>query len=183
MTKFEIERLTEMVVYILNVTKGLDYYKIFKILYFAEREHLSRYGMSMVDDKFVAMQYGPVPTELYDAFKNKCNFVDCFGDFYASVRAIDGGSAEHVYEALRNADLDYLSKSEIECLDKSIKENMHLSFDELVNKSHDSAWEKAVNGGGTFKFISSRDMAVAGDATSDVLDYFDELSEVELALS
>lgn len=35
MTRFDKQKLTEVVLYILNKTKGLDYYHVFKIIYFA----------------------------------------------------------------------------------------------------------------------------------------------------
>ena len=59
MAAIDNKKIVEAVLYILNVTKGLDYYHVFKVLYFAEREHLKLWGTKILADDFVAMEYGP----------------------------------------------------------------------------------------------------------------------------
>ena len=44
MTNFDKQKLTEIVLYILNKTKGLDYYHVFKVIYFANISYLAKYG-------------------------------------------------------------------------------------------------------------------------------------------
>ena len=73
MAAIDNKKIVEAVLYILNVTKGLDYYHVFKVLYFAEREHLKLWGTKILADDFVAMEYGPVPTKLYNAVKNNAH--------------------------------------------------------------------------------------------------------------
>ena len=46
MTRFDKQKLTEVVLYILNKTKGLDYYHVFKIIYFANIAHLAKIWIS-----------------------------------------------------------------------------------------------------------------------------------------
>ena len=69
MTDFDSKKLTELVLYILGKTGGVDFYHAFKILYFAEMKHLAKWGCGIVPDKFCALPYGPVPTRLYNAVK------------------------------------------------------------------------------------------------------------------
>ena len=69
MTNFDSKKLTELVLYILEKTGGVDFYHTFKILYFAEMKHLAKWGCGLVPDDFCALKYGPVPTRLYDAVK------------------------------------------------------------------------------------------------------------------
>lgn len=40
--------------------KGVDYIKLFKILYFTQRQHLVEYDRTIFDDTFQARQFGPV---------------------------------------------------------------------------------------------------------------------------
>ena len=70
MTRFDKQKLTEVVLYILNKTKGLDYYHVFKIIYFANIAHLAKYGFPMVSDEFCALPDGPVPSVLYNCIKD-----------------------------------------------------------------------------------------------------------------
>ena len=50
----------------LNRTKGLDYYRLFKIIYFANSEHLAKYGARITTDESCALPDGPVPSGLYN---------------------------------------------------------------------------------------------------------------------
>lgn len=76
MTKFEQQRIIEIVLYILNKTGGMDYYHLFKILYFANQRSLVDWGQLMIADKFCALPHGPVPTILYSTIQGqkRCSF-------------------------------------------------------------------------------------------------------------
>jgi uncharacterized phage-associated protein len=93
MSTYERQKLVEVVLYILNKTGGLDYYHLFKVMYFAEREHLASWGDRITADEFHALPHGPVPTLLYDAIKKKERDADPDratgrqpGDFYLPER-------------------------------------------------------------------------------------------------
>lgn len=47
MTSFDSKKLTELILYILEKTGGVDFYHAFKILYFAEMKHLSKWGSAL----------------------------------------------------------------------------------------------------------------------------------------
>ena len=40
--------------------------KALKLVYFADRYHLRRYGRPVIGDEYLAMQYGPVPSNTKD---------------------------------------------------------------------------------------------------------------------
>ena len=48
-----------------------DMHKLCKILYFADQRHLSLYGRSITGDTYIAMQYGPVPSNVDDILKSR----------------------------------------------------------------------------------------------------------------
>lgn len=137
---FDRDTAMEAVLYVAqNIGQRKDMHKIFKTLYFADREHLSRYGRSITGDIYIAMSYGPVPSKIDDIFKA------VRGDSYFSDRADDLKEYFHfvnkyVIEANRKANLDYLSETDLECLDLSIEKCKGKSFEELTNMSHDLAW-------------------------------------------
>lgn len=185
MTNFEKQKLTEMVLYILNKTNGLDYYHVFKIIYFAELEHLARYGFRMTSDDFCALPDGPVPSVLYDCVKGEGWWRDEELEKMLE-ESVDKGSADAYYmlSARRAADMDYLSKAEVEALDKSIKENASLSYGALREKSHGSEWNRAYySGEGGRKIMDTIGMARDGMASDDMIDYIRENLAVEAALS
>jgi len=47
----------------------------------------------------------------------------------------------------RKPDEDFLSESDLECIDKSIEMLGEMSFEEIKNMSHDAAWEAADRNG------------------------------------
>lgn len=182
MTKYEQTKLIQVVLYILQKTGGIDFYHLFKILYFAELKHLAKWGTRITSDNFHALEYGPVPTCLYDVVKGQ-NVPDSdLLKLFSNDVQFAGKDAPNVLLPQTEPNMDYISKSEIEALDASIDENEHLTFSQLKSKSHDSAWYEAYNRLGS-KTMSSISMAKASGADEATLEYIQEQIELEEALS
>ncbi|MDR2449839.1 MAG: SocA family protein [Prevotellaceae bacterium] len=177
MNNYEQQKLIEVVLYILNKTGGIDFYHLFKILYFAEREHLAVWGDRITTDDFFALKYGPVPTRLYNAVKRE----NTLSDLLWNVVEIAGIDAPNVLLPKRTQDVNYLSTSEIEALDKSIAENSKKLFQDLKNLSHDIAWENASKK--NHKVISLLDMAKASGATDATIEYIQEQLALDAVLA
>ena len=65
----DVLKLKAAVLYVVNKCGEIGYMHLFKILYFANREHYAKYGRSIINDTFCALPKGPVPSFLYDAVK------------------------------------------------------------------------------------------------------------------
>ncbi len=125
--------------YVLDMLGEIDFHKLFKILYFAEQKHLVNYGSTIIEDTFLAMDHGPVPSKLYDilkAVKGESIFESDKFDKYFKV-------CGHKLINKLKPELEYLSASEIECINESIEENKNLSFSRLKSKSHGFAYKQA----------------------------------------
>ena len=181
MSRYEQQKIVEVVLYILNKTEGIDYYHLLKVLYFAEREHLVKWGDKITADDFFALQYGPVPTRLYNAIK-KQNTPDAnLADLLWEVIEFAGDDAPNVLLPKRNTNEDYLSESEKIVLGNSITENAKKLFQELKDKSHDAAWRKAFNS--SSKRISPIDMAKEEGATDAMIEYMQDQIALNAALA
>lgn len=184
MTKHKKQELIEMVLYILHKTGGTDIYHVLKILYFAEQKHLLEWGTKMVPDDFHAYQYGPVPDKLYKAIHNNVKYGCELPKLFAEAVRFAGDDAPNVLLANREPDMDWLSKADVECLDASIEENIGLSFNQLLKKSHDNAWleawERAQAGNDDMMDIVS--IARVAGANESLLEYIKEQMEIELVL-
>ena len=182
MTLFDKHKLTEIVLYILNKTKGMDYYHVFKIIYFANMAHLAKYGFPMVSDEFCALPDGPVPSALYNCIKGDDH---CDRELQSLLnQSVSKGTDDAYYmlEAKRIADNDYLSKADLEALDRSIKENKNLPYGELRAKSHGEEWHRAYKQQGR-KVMDVVGMAKDAMASDDMLAYIRENLAVETALA
>ncbi len=182
MTTGNSKKLTELVLYVLGKTGGIDFYHTFKILYFAEMKHLAKWGSSFVPDEFCALKYGPVPTKLYDAIKELGHPEMILSRQLAEVIHFAGEDAPNVLLPKREADMRYVSRSEAEALDRAIEENKSLTFSQLKQKSHDMAWGEAhcrINGNNVISPISMAKVLGADDA---MLEYIEEQKLIEEAL-
>jgi Uncharacterized phage-associated protein len=173
LTENEVLKLKATVLYILDKCGELDYLHLFKILYFADREHYAKYGRRIIQDTFCALKDGPVPSKLYDAMKgNQGTYSTCtpYPTYY------------YIQRATACPDMDELSRSDIEMLDKSIKENISLTYSELSSKSHDIAWEEAWNAENN-SAINPFSMAMAGGANEAMMCYIREHEEINSLLN
>ena len=71
-TSDQILKIKSTILYILEkFPEGIDYIRLFKIMYFAQRQHLVVYGTPLMEDTFVARKLGPVPAFSYKVMKYK----------------------------------------------------------------------------------------------------------------
>jgi len=175
---FDKEKAIQVILYIANKIKEVDIHKAFKILYFAEREHIATYGSLIVGDMYIAMKNGPVPSATYNIIKeargntpgsqkDKLNFTNFF-----EVK-------DNIIHPKTEADSDFFSETELECLDASIHRYKKYSFSKLTELSHDKAWEKASKN----NEMSFEDIAKAGGAGKEMIKYINEVIENHLMLS
>ena len=139
--KFDPVKAVEVVLYIATQVADPDFHRVSKLLYFADREHLARYGRFICGDSYVAMKHGPVPSGTYDILKHvRGDGLPCpVPDAQAAMRVDDGKRIV----PLREPRLDRLSASDRECLDTAIAQYGKLSFTQLTKLSHDQAWDSA----------------------------------------
>ena len=134
---FDKEKTLNVLLYVVGHLKRADLHKVFKILYFSDRAYLREYGRPITGDMYVAMEAGPVPSKVYDI----CKIVR--GDSYSREDALLEllKVEDWMYlVAKRPADLDKISPNEREVLDACIEKYGDLSYDEIKEKSHDTAW-------------------------------------------
>ena len=145
--EFNAEKAIELILYIAGHIEEPTSHSILQILYFADKEHLEKYGRFICGDKYAAMKHGPVPSGVYDLLKLVRGDLsptfklspEIVGSVYQSI---------DIYESVkiknkREPDLEMFSASDIECLNNSIKKYGSLSFNMLTDLSHDKAWELA----------------------------------------
>lgn len=168
--QFDRTKALNALLYVANRVQRKDFHKIFKIIYFADRQHLADWGKPITGDTYIAMEAGPVPSRMYDMMKI------VRGDSY--LPDTEGLSKFFVIEnwmyvkPLVDADLNKLSRNEQEALDDSIAKYSALSYDEIKEKSHDVAWRSTAR---DFS-IKWEDIAREAGLGSDELECVNEYS-------
>jgi len=129
---FNEDKAIELILYIANKCDNL--YNLLKIIYFADKMHLHDYGRLMCGDNYVLLPHGPVPSKTYDIIKDvRDNRINPIPEKLQSSFEIEG---QYIIKPKRKANTEYLSKSEIECLDDAINKYGKMGFQELKDLSH-----------------------------------------------
>lgn len=162
--------------------KEIDYIKLFKLLYLAQKEHLKKYGRPIVNDDFYAMKAGPVPTITYDICKvadKEITDMD-LSDIAQSISVVNrknsSGTPIKCVKANAIADMDELSVSDIECIDYACKTYGRHHSTTLSDISHDEAWKKSWEPHQVPTKMNLLDIAKSANVSDSMLAYIQEYS-------
>ena len=159
----DIQKLKAVVCYVLGKSQGgMDYIHLFKSMYFAQQEHLVKYGLPLFNDTFVVRKHGPVPSLTYKV-----------------IRCVEG----------KNTELTIGLEVFISALtlDRCVSECLAIDSFELSKLSHqDAAFKKARKKAmetGEDTCIPLFDIAKAGGASDSMLEIIRErqINKMELA--
>lgn len=158
---FNEPKALETILYLAKRVSHADRYKICKMLYLADKASLEKYGRFIFGESYSAMKQGATPSKSYDLLKQIAR--ECTDDLCVEGNAI---------VARRDANLDYLSESDIECLAQTITTYDH-DPRRMHRDAHDDAWGEAWESRGE---KLSADMSVRSIARTlanshDLIDY------------
>lgn len=176
----QVKKIESVVLYVLqNFKEGVDYIKLFKIIYFAQKDYLANYGKVLCPDTFKARTYGPVPA-LTDKVIKLVELQEEEIESYPDLKGYcDSIKVENqLVFALASPDMDYLSKKECEYLDKWYNYCKDKdSKEELSPESHDSAYDVAYaryQVDPQLGTLTNMEIAKAGGATEKMIAYIRE---------
>jgi uncharacterized phage-associated protein len=119
--KFDPEKLVHALGFFASRgVSDLDTLKAVKLLYFADRQHLLKYGRPILGDDYYCMKNGPIPTnalsQIQDALSpNPTGDHDALFDEYLGV---DRAYPYPRFTTKKEPDLDVFSPTDIEVLDE-----------------------------------------------------------------
>jgi hypothetical protein len=129
---FNRKKAIESILYLVTHITNPDVYGICKLLYLVDKTRLEKYGSFICGESYYALKEGATPSNTYDVLKE------------ASHEPIEGLRVDGVQIiALREANLEYLSEADIECLDLIINAFGRLPNWEKRKYAHDEAWNDA----------------------------------------
>lgn len=119
--------------------------KAIKLIYFADRYHLRKYGRPVIGDNYWAMELGPVASNTLDVANLSENELekDCCQYAKNFLGHPDGDKKKLVMVSKGGVDLSVFSQSDIDALEMAYKEFGDKDRFELAKISHDyPEWEK-----------------------------------------
>ena len=165
---FDTKKAIQTILYVATrlPNQPANLYKVLKVIYFADKEHLHRYGRFIFGDQYVAMNHGPVPSGAYDIVKYVRGEMAWGPECPEAKDAF--GADRHSVVPFIDADRNLFSDSDIECLDEAIKKYGNLSFNELKKISHD---DKAYQHADENDFMTIESIAETAPDKDALLEY------------
>jgi len=143
--KFDINKAIESILYIVHKKAQPTFHHISKVMYFADKDHLAKYGRFICGDIYIAMKHGPVPSAIYDILKMvRGDSIYFSSNIYEKASKAFKVCGRHVVQISREPHLEEFSDSDLECLNRAIRKYGNLSFEQLTSLSHaEAAWKVA----------------------------------------
>lgn len=168
--RLDLPKLFETILYFLEKRHPLTRFDLSKMIYFADREHLFKFGTPITGDSFYAMEHGPVPSQAYDILKVVSGENNQFLDREVQQAAIEnlGTNDDGLsFSPKRPPNKDYLSPSAMECLNFAFDKVDGRSFGEISDETHQHSG---------YKNLDPNDMLSFWDIIKDAENY-EELKE------
>ena len=129
--RFNARKAVEVILWFADKQPRITFHTLLKLLFYADKYHLNRYGRPIVGDDYRALQWGPVASATYDILKGDDLGLESLGA--EPPFTVEGKF--HV-KGNRASDLDALSESDIEALAWAIEKYGGLSFGQLTRRTH-----------------------------------------------
>jgi len=136
-SKITSEKAFNVLLYVASaMQEPRNMYKVLKAIYYADKMHLEKYGRQIFPQRYLKLDYGNVPADSYDVIthvrgtRKQPRMPEGVTD---RLRVI----GKDTIKPLDRPNLDYMSKSEIECLDAAIRVILPKSFEETKKFLHD----------------------------------------------
>jgi|688.fasta_scaffold228503_3 uncharacterized phage-associated protein len=141
---FNEDKALSALCFVASVEPNLSPLFVSKVFFFAEKEHINRYGRPIIGDTFIAMPRGPVPSTIK-------NYIDENWMWVGKPEKFDEAISLTWVSGLKTLDVgrnpitqDFLSETDKECLSEAIAFCKHKSARELSEITHfEKSWLNA----------------------------------------
>lgn len=155
--------------------------KAIKLVWFADRFHLRKYGRTITGDVYFALPFGPVPSTTRDILETNSFSLTESETTYSQefLKVID----KYNYQTQKSANLKVFSKTDIESIEKAFEHYGQFNQFELSEISHEfpewKRYEDALKRKTASRFLMDFEDFFKEDAGDNSL-YKTELEELEL---
>ena len=141
---FSEAKAIEALAFIARERPGFTPLYISKILFFAEKWHLNRFGRPIIADTYIAMPRGPVPSTIKNYIDSNWDWVEEPQSLSDAIQIDRSKNLARLMPGNRAPNLSLLSESDIDCLREAIKFCAGRTPDELSALTHfEKAWRSA----------------------------------------
>lgn len=134
--EYNLQKVKEIILYILNKVGDIDYYKLMKMIFCADRNNLLVWGEPITNLTYKAKDHGPVPQTIYKEITRSKSRHD--GIYGGIISLVD----DYTLHAEREANLDYLSKTDIDSIDKAILNLKDKGWAKIEKELHEDVYDR-----------------------------------------
>lgn len=133
----------EALAYVANRWDAITPFYVSKVMFFADKWHLNKYGRPVTGDTYIAMPRGPVPSTVRDIIEENFEFIEEPTHFKQMIK-LEKRSYKHVHSKVADDKLTSLSESDKECLSEAVEFCRGKSLNELSTLTHrERSWRNA----------------------------------------
>jgi uncharacterized phage-associated protein len=127
--KFNEKKTTEIISRLIQLNGGeINFTRAIKLMYYIDRAALSRWGVSLTDDDYYALDKGPVLSRTYDLIKGKD--ISTFWNLYIEK------NTNVTIKLKQFCKTERISKAEEKLISDIFEEHRHKSVWELIQETH-----------------------------------------------
>lgn len=135
--KFNPAKAMQGIQWMLEQDPRIDFHTILKAAYFADKDLLNRHGRPVFGARYRAMNFGPVPLEIYEMLKQEPYWLAELGvDKYPW--ATEGYHVQRITD--RAIDLNEFSTFDRDSLERGFAKSSALTFSERTRETHGRDW-------------------------------------------
>lgn len=181
--RFSTEKLIQAAGVLLRQTRNrrMEYLRLLKLLYIADRRHLQQYHRPIIGNRLVAMKFGPLHSELYDLVKGEHIDEPLWSE------SIQKDNYE--ITLIKDAGVSELSAAEVRTLTETYELHQTMTEWDLVEITHDfPEWlknfpDKTSNTANTISFDDLLDAVGLQNEKQPILDDLRESAELDRLFS
>lgn len=173
--EYHLQEVKEVILYILSKTGDIGYFRLMKTIFCADRQNLLRWGDQVTNLDYFARKHGPVPASIYNGLMSIYHGES--SDF-SDIVSVKGNFLVH---ALRLPNMDYLSQTDKESIDKAIVELDGKNRTQIEDYLHEGVYKRVYATKG--QHYSLVDIAQSGKASKKEIEHIQEQERLLKALS
>lgn len=143
--KYDVEKIANAIKFFkMKNVKHLGKTKLMKLLFFADKEHLKKYGIPIFNDKYFKLPHGPVPTltlNIIDSLNEAENYdlmeyTERLKEHIEMKTTNFNGYKMNTFKIKKPFDKDIFSQSELEILKFIAEKFKNITANEISELSH-----------------------------------------------
>ena len=138
--EYQNQKIKEVVLYILSKAGDTGYFRLMKTMFCADRQNLLRWGDQITNLDYYARKHGPVPTSVHDGLLSVYQGAP---SEFSDILTVKGNFM--MVHPTREPNLEYLSETDKESIDRAISELKGKNRDEIETYLHESVYHRILN--------------------------------------